>query len=198
METEPTDRRVQRTRDLLRRALIELIMEKGYDAITIQDITERANLGRTTFYLHYQSKDDLFLDHHEGLANGFYLGMFSRDEFLADQPPTLLVHFLEQINSNRHLYFKIVGAKDIFGLLEGIRQQVATNLETSLQAAFPEANSEISFHFLAHYIAGAQVSFVNWWLENRNQYTADETAYRLHKLQRAAILIAVNIDSDSQ
>ena len=63
MSDEKTDRRIQRTRELLRKALMELIDEKGYDAVTIQDITERANLGRTTFYLHYQSKEDLFLDH---------------------------------------------------------------------------------------------------------------------------------------
>jgi AcrR family transcriptional regulator len=47
-----TDRRVQRTRELLQKALIELISERGYDALTIQDIVDHANVGRTTFYLH--------------------------------------------------------------------------------------------------------------------------------------------------
>jgi AcrR family transcriptional regulator len=59
-----TDRRVQRTREQLQKALIELIGERGYDAITIQEIVDRANLGRTTFYLHYNSKDDLFMSCH--------------------------------------------------------------------------------------------------------------------------------------
>ena len=53
-----TDRRVQRTRELLQKALIALISERRYDAITIQDIVDRANVGRTTFYLHYSSKDE--------------------------------------------------------------------------------------------------------------------------------------------
>ncbi len=48
-----TDRRVQRTRELLQKALISSISERRYDAITIQDIVDRANVGRTTFYLHY-------------------------------------------------------------------------------------------------------------------------------------------------
>src|SRR3990172_2299341 len=60
-----TDRRIQRTREVLQKALIELISERGYDAITIQDIVDRANVGRTTFYLHYRSKDDLFMSCHE-------------------------------------------------------------------------------------------------------------------------------------
>src|SRR5512133_1183317 len=57
----PTDRRIRRTRSLLHRSLIALILEKGYGRITVQDILDRADVGRSTFYAHYRSKDDLFL-----------------------------------------------------------------------------------------------------------------------------------------
>jgi AcrR family transcriptional regulator len=50
-----TDRRVERTRRLLQRAMIELLNERSYDDITIRDIVDRANVGRTTFYLHFNS-----------------------------------------------------------------------------------------------------------------------------------------------
>ena len=53
IKNERVDRRVQRTRHLLNEALMSLIMEKGYEAITVQDIIDRANLGRSTFYAHY-------------------------------------------------------------------------------------------------------------------------------------------------
>ena len=66
-----TDRRVQRTRELLQKALIELIRERGYEAITIQNIVDRANIGRTTFYLHYNSKDELFVSCHEAIVRAF-------------------------------------------------------------------------------------------------------------------------------
>ena len=56
------DRRTRRTRRSLREALFALILEKGYDAVTIEHITERADLGRTTFYLHYRDKEDLLLE----------------------------------------------------------------------------------------------------------------------------------------
>lgn len=187
MEPDQPDRRVQRTRQLLRTALMELILEKGYDTITIQDITERANLGRTTFYLHYQSKDDLFLEHHEGFATGFYLGAYSRAELLADQPSSTLSRFLDELKGNRELYLKIAGAKDFAAIINGVRQQIASNLETSLRAAYPEADSTIPLSVLAQYIAGAQISFVTWWLETRNDYTAQDVAEWLHRLQRAAI-----------
>ena len=55
------DRRVQRTRQLLSSALLKLIEERGYDSLTVNDITEQANVGRATFYLHYQDKEQLLV-----------------------------------------------------------------------------------------------------------------------------------------
>lgn len=69
-----SDRRVHRTREVLQKALIELISEHGYDTITIQDIVDRANVGRTTFYLHYTSKDELFMGCHETIVSEFRFG----------------------------------------------------------------------------------------------------------------------------
>ncbi len=56
------DRRVNRTRRQLREALFNLILEKGYDAVTVEEITARADVGRTTFYLHYHDKEDLLME----------------------------------------------------------------------------------------------------------------------------------------
>ena len=70
-----TDRRVQRTQKHLQNALIELINERQYDVITVQDVVDRANVGRTTFYLHYTNKDDLFMSCHEAIVSEFYTGL---------------------------------------------------------------------------------------------------------------------------
>ncbi len=59
--SDKNDRRSQRTRQLLSEALVQLIREKDYNTITVNDIIERANVGRSTFYAHYHDKDDLFL-----------------------------------------------------------------------------------------------------------------------------------------
>ena len=63
-----TDRRWLRSRELLSNAMILLMMEKSYGAITVQDIIERANVGRSTFYAHYQHKDDLLSNEFERLV----------------------------------------------------------------------------------------------------------------------------------
>src|SRR5712691_7311051 len=59
MATRAIDRRIGRTRGMLQHALTSLILKKGYEAITVEDICEAANVGRSTFYAHYTSKDDL-------------------------------------------------------------------------------------------------------------------------------------------
>src|SRR5829696_7836983 len=66
MPQNDLDRRVQKTRKLLQDALIELVAEKGYEAVTIQEILDKANVGRSAFYAHFQDKDQLLhtiLDH---------------------------------------------------------------------------------------------------------------------------------------
>ena len=55
------DRRVQKTRQLLKDALVELILEEGYEAVTINEILDRANVGRSTFYIHFENKHELLL-----------------------------------------------------------------------------------------------------------------------------------------
>ena len=55
------DRRVRKTRKALRDALVELTLEKGYAAVTVGDIADRADVGRTTFYAHFTDKEDLLL-----------------------------------------------------------------------------------------------------------------------------------------
>jgi AcrR family transcriptional regulator len=61
MSAKKEDRRVQRTRTMLFDALLDLIIEKGYEAITVQDIIDRANVGRSTFYSHFSDKEQLLL-----------------------------------------------------------------------------------------------------------------------------------------
>ena len=67
------DRRIQRTRPLLQEALFHLIIERGYGCISIADITEQANLGRTTFYLHYRDKEDLLQESIKALLHDLHL-----------------------------------------------------------------------------------------------------------------------------
>ncbi|NJO84092.1 MAG: TetR/AcrR family transcriptional regulator, partial [Blastochloris sp.] len=98
-EKPRVDRRIQRTRTLLRDALISLILERedegGYDSITIQDITDRANLSRATFYLRFRDKDDLYLQSVSELYDELVARIppLSPDDMRSDGVPPSLAAF---------------------------------------------------------------------------------------------------------
>ena len=185
-----TDRRVERTRQLLQKALIELIRERGYDAITIQDIVDRANVGRTTFYLHYNSKDELFISCHEAIVSDFRIGPLhplSREELLSPEVPLGMISAYRHLEEARPLLYSIFQGKDSLLMLRRIRDWNAQEIEASLRAAFNEAEITIPFDVLANYLAGAQIALIQWWLEKRQPYTLQNLAQMFHRLQRAAI-----------
>jgi AcrR family transcriptional regulator len=191
-----TDRRVQRTRELLQKALIELISEHGYDAITILDIVDRANVGRTTFYLHYSSKDELFMSCHKAIVSAFHFGSLhalSREELLSPEAPPGVTSAYRYLLDARALLSPIFQGKDSLLILRRIRDRSAHEIKASLRAAFAEADSTIPFDVLANYLAGAQIALVQWWLEKRQLHTPETLAQAFHRLQRAAIRDAVGL-----
>jgi AcrR family transcriptional regulator len=194
-----TDRRVGRTRELLQKALIELIGERGYDAITIQDIVDRANVGRTTFYLHYDSKDELFISCHETIVREFRIGPLhplSRQEMLSPEAPAGMTSAYQHLQEARPLLYSIFQGKDSLPILRRIRDWNAQEIEASLRAAFDEAESTIPLDVLANYIAGAQIALVQWWLEKRQPHTIQSLAQMSHRLQRAAIRDAFGLKDE--
>lgn len=190
-----TDRRVQRTRELLQKALIELISERGNNAITIQDIADRANVGRTTFYLHYSSKDELFMSCHEAIVNEFHFGplhALSREELLSPEAPSGMASAYRHLENTRAL-LSIFQSKDSPLILRRIREGSAQEIEAGLRSAFAETASTIPFDVLANYLAGAQIALMQWWLEKRQPHTPENLAQTFHRLQRAAILDAFGL-----
>lgn len=185
-----TDRRVQRTRELLQKALIELIKERGYDTVTIQDIVDRANVGRTTFYLHYNSKDELFMGCHEVIVRQFHFGPLhplSQEALLSPEAPPGMISAYRHLEDGRTLLHSMFQGKDSLLILKRIRDQSAQEIEANLRAAFAETDSAIPFDMLANYLAGAQLALVHWWLEKRRPHTPENLAQAFHRLQRAAI-----------
>lgn len=198
-----TDRRVQRTRELLQKALIELISERGYDEITIQEIVDRANVARTTFYVHYNSKDDLFLSCHEAIVSEFqseplYPHPLSREQLLSPEAPSGMVSAYRHLEEARARLYPIFQGKDGPLILRRIRDWSAQEIAANLRAAFAETDSAIPLDVLASYLAGAQIALVLWWLEKRRPHTAEDMAQSFQRLQRAAIRDAFGLREGEQ
>lgn len=193
------DKRVERTRELLQKALMDLIAERGYDSITIQDIVDRAHLGRTTFYLHYNNKDDLFMSCHEAVIREFHLGLLhplTREELLSPQIPAQMTSAYRHLEEGRALLYPIFQGKDSQLILRQIRDRSAREIEMNLRSIFAEAESSIPFEMLANYLVGAQIALMQWWLEKRRSHTAESLAQTFHRLRRVAICSALGLPDD--
>src|SRR5690242_13043987 len=115
MEIKRGSRQVQRTRQLLEEACIALILEKGYEAVTIQDILDRANVGRSTFYVHYDSKEALLMSRFQALQQAFEEHariLFEHDSFDKIDPQTITnlpMMMLKYVEHEHRLFKALLG-----------------------------------------------------------------------------------------
>jgi AcrR family transcriptional regulator len=179
------DRRVKRTRQLLRDALIGLILEKGYQAVTVQDITDRANLGRATFYLHYPNgKDELLLTMMEETMQDIIqqIGQPVDENFMMGGIPPSLIAF-EHAREHATFYRAVVGADGLAGVMHGYRQSTTAQLRKQIEAMIPPGvEPVVPLDFIAHFIFGALNAVIVWWLENENAISAEQMALRFHQM----------------
>ena len=182
MMTKQEDRRVQRTRQLLEHALIELTVEKGYDKVTVQDIVDRANVGRTTFYAHYQDKEELL---NQSLA-GFMDSLLQELEQKSDQSnllPVLTVFRHVAEIAPFYLAFNaipVLHEKSHQQLVILTKQRLKT-LETAGQAV------NMPHDLLANYFAGALLALLTWWLKAKTPYSAEEMAGMFQQMVTATL-----------
>lgn len=177
-----TDRRVSRTRRQLRNALMALILEHGYNAVTIEDITERADLGRTTFYLHFRDKEELLLESLEEIAEDLRVQVEQTANIKLDaggrwENPVAVV--FRHVDENRDLYRIILkgeGSSKAASRIRDIIEEAAVEFFTRHLSGFVSAQPELPKGLAAGYYASAMLGFVTWWLEKELPLGGDEAA----------------------
>jgi len=132
---QKVDRRVRRTRDRLGDVLIELLLEKPFDEITVQEVLDRAEVSRSTFYAHYRDKNDLFLsDVDQFLEAMASLLIRSRDNSARLAP---LAEFFDHISESRKLYGVLVESGRIYEVRELGEAHFARAIEERLAQRMP-------------------------------------------------------------
>ncbi len=163
------DRRVVRTKATLQHALNSLIQKKGYEAITITDICEAANVGRSTFYAHYVNKDDLKRSGFEPLRK--FLNDQQRDALAARDGTSRNLSFslpmFEHARNHRDHYRALVGSRGGTVSLGTIRK-ILSNLVRNEMAARANKNSgeAIPDELIVQYVVGAYMAVMTWWLDS--------------------------------
>ncbi|MCI0521242.1 MAG: TetR/AcrR family transcriptional regulator [Chloroflexi bacterium] len=188
------DRRIYRTRRQLQEALFSIILEKGFEAVTVEEITSRADLGRTTFYLHYRDKEDLLMASIGELVNELIdqmsnltladWNMESGEATTSIAPvSTLPFHHVAQ---NARLYKIILRGEGTYTVLRRLHE-IIVNASSQLITRLAEReklnlNPAMSMDVFMNYIAGAWMGLIGWWLENDMPYSPEEMASMFQKL----------------
>jgi AcrR family transcriptional regulator len=183
------DRRVSRTRRQLREALFNLILEKGYDATTVEEITARADVGRTTFYLHYRDKEDLLMESIGELVDDLIdqmarvpLGEWQLEgEGSGSSPsPAIVLPFLH-VESHARLYRIVLRGDGTYSVSRRLREIIVQASAEMIRVLLKrdnlvDLNSQVPMEVFMNYIAGAWLGLITWWLENEMPYPAERIA----------------------
>jgi len=207
------DRRVQRTRQALRTALLELIKEKGYDSISIEEITQHANIGRATFYLHYQDKEDLLLEQFSEMQNETVqlIAAIPFSDWLPDpkkskgkskQSQSLLPlqMVFQHIFDHSDFYYLLLKSENSSKIVERIRkisiESIVKFVEAKMKTDPIPLLFEVPIEYFASFFSGAFLSSVSWWLEEDLKHTPKEMTDMFRKLFFSGANVTLGLSSN--
>lgn len=183
-EEEKQDRRVRRTRRLLCEAMLALLVERDYENITVQEITERADLNRATFYHHFNNKDELLAAALEARFDELVASFGELPEgeaLLNDRTPEILT--FRHVAEHAALYKVLLSDRGMSQVIYRIIAYTARFAEDKLlNAKRSHKSARIPEPIIAHHIAGSLFSLMSWWLANDLPYTPEDMAEMAHTL----------------
>ena len=175
------DARVQRTRDQLGQALIALIVEKPINDVTVQDVLDRAGVGRSTFYLHYRDKDDLLVSQLEMFLEFMSTALSVRNDKSNRVAP--VAEMFEHIGNQNKLYRVLSDSghlKDFFDLAEGY---FARGIERRLKESGRLAKvPQRELAARASALSGSLLSLLRWWLDRGEKESPQEMDEMFHRM----------------
>jgi len=173
------DRRQQKTQDAIFEAFGSLLSVKSFSKITVQDIIDEANVGRTTFYAHFETKDDLL----KKMCEDLFAHVFS------DTLDTESTHDFSMKTGNPHamithiLYHLLDNKKNIVGLLTSSSGELFTGffkqylnelLAARMLSGVDSGKRGVPYDFLVNHISSSFVGMVQWWIKNRMRQSPEE------------------------
>ncbi len=157
-------------KDLVLSTFHSLLVEKGYGNMTVQDILKRAGIGRTTFYAHFSSKEDVF-KHSVGRLRDWLLAMAQTEtsggRFLFSY------HFFEHIISHHQIYDSMIGRDDFFIMERYWLRMLAELVGSELHSPKHTGAQRIKLELIVQHLVGALWNTSTWWME-RKQLSAKE------------------------
>lgn len=179
--TPSTDLRVQRTRRLLHDAVVALTIEKGFAAVTVQDIVERAVVNRATFYRHYQDKYDLVMSSVKQILDELDVPQTPPptqfDQAMIDVPSPAEIHVYQHFAQHAPFYRALLGKNGLPALPVYLQGRIAQILRRHLDAAGYDAQqARIPLDLCINFAASSAIGMIIWWLEHDLPYGPEQLA----------------------
>ena len=181
MKDNYTDLRIIRTKESIREALVELIEEKGFEAITVKDITTRAKINRGTFYAHYENKYDLMTKLEDEFMHSivqFAKQSIKNDSNAAevDLPMILATSVIEYLNSSSDFLNVVLGPKGNLTFQTRLKNFMFKVMFEEKNPLIKEDELIVSKDYLVAYVASAHIGVIQKWLENGREESPQEIA----------------------
>jgi AcrR family transcriptional regulator len=181
------DRRIQKTKSLLHEALGSLIREKPYDEIVVQEILDRANVGRSTFYMHFGDKDELLVSGIHDMLRSAHATELPSSGKRYERIIRFSLPIFEHIHRHRHTGAAKMGARGRAVIHEHLQSVLAELISNDVRKDFQgrqKPSGQVPPDLLVQYVASTFILVLNWWVESRSPLPPSD----INNLFRALIL----------
>lgn len=185
------DRRIQRTQQLLRSSLLALVKEKGFEALSVQDIIDRANVGRTTFYAHFSNKEELLLCGFDELRLLLKQRQHEARARQGKQDERLLGfsrEMFEHVSDHRDVFQAMAGRRSGAAVQRRLQDLLIELMREEMKLALPASRARsVQRESTVQFVAGAFLGLLSWWLDEKPHLTATEIDHRFRQLAVPAL-----------
>ncbi|WP_078410145.1 TetR/AcrR family transcriptional regulator [Priestia abyssalis] len=187
MSDSKTDRRVVRTKRMVRDALTELMEEKGFEGITVRDLTEKADINRGTFYLHYRDKYDLLEQSENEILQEIQEFMKEANPNdivnanMLDEPLSFVVKLFEYIKENGRFMKLILGPQGDPAFQVKLKEFMKVNFHQKI-ATISKEDMLVPVDYLMAYVTSAHLGVIQQWLAGDMKQSPQEMALTLAKM----------------
>lgn len=200
VRTGSEDRRTQKTRKALHEALILLMFEKRYDAILIQEILDRANVGRSTFYTHFRDKDELLVEGLHGLEE-LLRDAQMRATSIADPRYESVIGFslamFEHAHAHKKLYRSLVGGPGWIIVRQRIEAILVQLMKHEARVLFKgKTDSEVPFELFIHFLGASFMSVLTWWFNFKRSLPPQEINALFRELVLPTLATHLSVAAD--
>ena len=173
------DRRQQKTRTAIFSAFTSLLAEKSYGKITVQEIIDAANVGRTTFYAHFETKDDLLKELCEELFGhiiGSAMDCTHTHGLYSDRnaPESVFCHLLQHLQENDKNIMALLSCESSEIFLRFFKDSLNELVRSQFINQNRKANTDIPQDYLINHISGSFVEMVLWWIKGHRKQTPED------------------------